>query len=44
MKMDTPHIVPLSRQAVSVLRRIQQIARKGEYVIPGTGKAKHMSN
>ena len=44
MKMDTPHIVPLSHQAVAVLRRIQQIARKGEYVFPGTGKAKHMSN
>lgn len=43
MKMDTPHIVPLSHQAVAVLRRIKQIARKSEYVFPGTGEAKHMS-
>lgn len=43
MKMDNPHIVPLSHQAVTVLRRIKQIARKSEYVFPGTGEAKHMS-
>lgn len=43
MKMDTPHIVPLSNQAVSVLRLIHQVSAGREYVFPGTGKAKHMS-
>jgi integrase len=43
MKMDSPHIVPLSRQAVAVLRVLHQITGRGEYVFPGTGKAKHMS-
>jgi integrase len=43
MKMDTPHIVPLSRQAVAVLRLLKQITGRKEYVFPGTGKAKHMS-
>ena len=43
MKMDTPHIVPLSHQSVSVLRLIHQVSAGREYVFPGTGKAKHMS-
>jgi integrase len=43
MKMDSPHIVPLSRQSVAVLRFLHQVTGKGEYVFPGTGKARHMS-
>jgi len=42
MKMPTPHIVPLSRQAVEVLRTLQQITGDGEYVFPGTHGNKHM--
>jgi integrase len=43
MKMDTPHIVPLSRQAVEVLKSVKKMDGRGEYVFPGTGRAKHMS-
>lgn len=43
MKMDTPHIVPLSRQSVLVLRLIHEVSAGREYVFPGAGKAKHMS-
>ena len=43
MKMDTPHIVPLSRQAVKVLRTVKRLTGTGEYVFPGAGIAKHMS-
>jgi len=44
MKMDTPHIVPLAHQAVDILRILHKLTGRGEYVFPGTGKAKHMSN
>jgi integrase len=37
MKMDTPHIVPLSHQAVEVLSNLHQLTGSGEYVFPGTG-------
>ncbi len=35
MKMKTPHIVPLSRQAVEVLRMIHGLTGHGELVFPG---------
>lgn len=34
-KMRTPHIVPLSRQAVAILRQIQEISGHLELVFPG---------
>jgi integrase len=35
MKMRTPRIVPLSRQAVEVLRMLHELTGKGERVFPG---------
>jgi integrase len=35
MKMRTPHIVPLSRQAVGVLRSLHCLSGDGEFVFPG---------
>jgi integrase len=35
MKMKTKHIVPLSSQAVAILRALQPLTRKGHYVFPG---------
>ncbi len=34
-KTDTAHIVPLSRQAVAILREIQPLTGHGQYVFPG---------
>ena len=34
MKMKDPHIVPLSKQAVDVLREIQPLTGRGRYVFP----------
>lgn len=45
MKMDTPHIVPLSHQAVGVLRALKLLTGHGKYVLPGAiDKKKPMSN
>jgi len=45
MKMDTPHIVPLSRQAVEVLRALKLLTGNGRLVFPGANdKKKTMSN
>jgi integrase len=45
MKMDTPHIVPLSRQAVEVLRALKLLTGKDGFVFPGANdKKKPMSN
>lgn len=35
MKMRVPHIVPLSRQAVEILRELQAVTGNGRYVFPG---------
>ena len=35
MKMRQPHIVPLSQQAVAILREIQPLTGQGRYVFPG---------
>lgn len=44
MKMRTQHIVPLSRQAVAVLRELHPLTGKGKYVFPGVrSSAKPMS-
>lgn len=43
--MDTPHIVPLSRQAVEVLRALKLLTGNGRLVFPGANdKKKTMSN
>lgn len=45
MKMDTPHIVPLSRQAVEVLRALKLLTGNGRLVFPGAlDKNKPISN
>jgi integrase len=45
MKMDAPHIVPLSRQAIEVLRALKLLTGKGRFVFPGANdKNKPMSN
>lgn len=35
-KTNTPHIVPLSRQAVEILRELEPLTGKGQYVFPST--------
>jgi integrase len=35
MKMGSPHIVPLSRQAIEVLKEIKPLTGRGRYVFPG---------
>jgi integrase len=45
MKMKTPHIIPLSRQAVEVLRALRLLTGNGKLVFPGAmDKKKPMSN
>lgn len=45
MKMDSPHIVPLSRQAVEVLRALKLLTGNGRLVFPGANdKNRPMSN
>jgi integrase len=45
MKSDRPHIVPLSKQALDVLRTIHTFTRSGHYIFPGVKSPKtHMSN
>src|SRR6266513_230316 len=45
MKMKTPHIVPLSKQAIEVLERLRKISFDRELVFPGdVNPGKAMSN
>ncbi len=45
MKMKTPHVVPLSAQAVEVLELLRTISGDGDFVFPGEqDKDKSMSN
>jgi integrase len=45
MKMDTPHIVPLSRQSVEVLRALKLLTGNGRRIFPGANdKNRPMSN
>ena len=45
MKMDSPHIVPLSRQAVGLLRQIHAITGRSEWLFPhDNNPRRHMSN
>jgi integrase len=45
MKMQTPHIVPLSTQAIALLEELKPHCRQSEYLFPAYGNIKkHMSN
>ncbi len=45
MKMGEPHIIPLSRQVLSILERIKKISGEGALLFPSTkGEGKSMSN
>lgn len=45
MKMDSPHIVPLSRQVIEALQKLKEITGDSEYVFPGAfDRKKCMSN
>lgn len=44
MKMRAPHVVPLSKQAVAVLRELHALTGSGKYVFPGArGNGRPMS-
>ena len=44
-KTNTPHIVPLSRQAVEILRELQPLTGRGRFVFPGArSNARPMSD
>jgi integrase len=45
MKMRNPHTVPLSTQAIAILRELQPVTGEGRYVFPsGRGAARPMSD
>ena len=44
MKMKTEHVVPLSRQALAILREVRAIGGGSRYVFPGRNPDKPMSN
>lgn len=45
MKMRAPHFVPLSRQAIEILRELHQLTGKGRYVFPSErGRSRPMSS
>lgn len=45
MKMRMPHLVPLSEQAVAILRELHPLTGRGRYVFPsGRGPARPLSN
>jgi integrase len=44
MKMRTPHLVPLSRQSLSILERLRPYTGDGELVFPGRARDKPISD
>jgi integrase len=44
MKMKTEHVVPLSRQALAILRELRAIGGGSRYVFPGRNSDKPISN
>lgn len=44
MKMRRPHLVPLSRQAVTILEKLKPITGRGMHVLPGRGGKRPMSD
>jgi integrase len=44
MKMDEPHVVPLSKQAADILRRLKPLASKSVYVFPSISSLREPMN
>lgn len=44
MKMKTEHVVPLSQQAIALLRELQAMSQGGRFVFPGRNPDKPISN
>lgn len=44
MKMKQPHLVPLSKQAIEVLKEINKLTGNGQYVFPGRTSSRPMSD
>jgi integrase len=44
MKMGNEHVVPLSRQAVEVLRELHALASGSRFILPGRNSDKPISN
>lgn len=44
MKMRRAHLVPLSTQAIAILRGLQPLTGSGDYVVPGRGGRRPMSD
>ena len=44
MKMKKPHLVPLPRQAVEILRALQLLTGQSKYLFPGRTSSRPMSN
>jgi integrase len=44
MKMKTEHVVPLSRQAVEILRELRAIGSGSRYILPGRNPDKPSNN
>ncbi|SFM42763.1 tyrosine-type recombinase/integrase [Nitrosomonas communis] len=44
MKMRTPHVVPLSSQAITILKELKVIAGDSSYILPGRNPRKPVSN
>jgi integrase len=43
MKMKEPHLVPLSKQAIEILKKIHELTGAGRYVFPGRTSQRPMS-
>lgn len=44
MKMDDPHLVPMSRQACEILRRLHKLTGHSQYLFPSNSREGVMSN
>jgi len=44
MKMKTEHVVPLSRQALSILDELKKLSGASRYILPGRNRDKPISN
>ena len=44
MKMKEPHLVPLSQQAIEILKELKNLTGSGRYVFPGRTSERPMSN
>jgi integrase len=44
MKMKEPHLVPLPRQAIEILKELKNLTGSGRYIFPGRTSERPMSN